>query len=101
MQDGAVSALTEFKKRGWIIIIDTCRSDVDALKKFLDSHKVPYDYINENPYQDPDVSPTKIQCDIKLDDRAVTFRSWLTAVNDVENRYKEIGHLTSQNIIRR
>jgi hypothetical protein len=86
----ARQVLQKFRDRGWKIIVDTCRSDVKGLKRFLDGANIPYDWINENPLQPKDVSPTKVYADIKLDDRVVTFRGWGRALKDVINRQKQI-----------
>ena len=82
--------LQKFRDRGWKIFIDTCRSDTKAIKRFLDGANIPYDWINKNPLQPKDVSPTKLYADIKLDDRVVTFRGWGRALKDVINRQKQI-----------
>jgi len=87
---GAVEALQKLKSKGWIIIIDTGRSDTESIKDFLDKHKVPYDFVNENPYEPDDVSDTKIVCDVKIDDRVVTFRDWSSAVDEIERRYWDL-----------
>jgi len=90
LQPGAKEGMEELKKRGYTIIIDTCRSQVDDIKKFLDSQGVPYDYINENPNQPKDTSSTKIYADVKLDDKVVTHTNWEDAVDKIETKYKEI-----------
>ena len=89
----ARQVLQKFKDRGWKIVIDTCRSDEKELKRFLDGAKIPYNWINKNPLQPKDVSPTKIYTDIKLDDRVVTFRGWGRALKDVLSRQKQIKEM--------
>lgn len=71
---GVKEALQKLRANGIQIIIDTVRGDIDNVKEYLDHFEIPYDYINYNPYQSPEVdSETKLKGDIRVDDRAITF----------------------------
>jgi len=87
---GARETLQRFKDEGWTIVIDTCRKDTKGVKKLLEKNKIPFNYINENPAQDFMSSLRKTYTDVRLDDKAVTFRSWKTAYKDVIKRRKEL-----------
>ena len=65
-------ALRELKRRGYVIIIWTTRSNVEDVAEVLRKYDIPFDYIDENPYQPPDCS-NKIYADVYIDDRAVKF----------------------------
>jgi len=69
---GMVRVLGELKAVGWAVIIWTVRSNVDEIRAHLNKHGVPFDYINENPWQPPGGSG-KIAANVYLDDRAVCF----------------------------
>lgn len=51
------------------VIVFTVRGDAALVRRWLDEHDVPYDYVNENPDQPPDASG-KVIADAYLDDRA-------------------------------
>jgi hypothetical protein len=70
--DGIVKELQAVKAAGWKIIIWTVRSNVEEIKKHLSRFEVPFDYINENPWQPPEGS-NKVAATVYLDDRALTF----------------------------
>lgn len=57
-------------KIGCGFIVWTAADDMDFVKKFLDEHKLPYDFINENPPFFQKKNPRKIYANILLDDRA-------------------------------
>jgi len=83
--DGAKEALEEFRKMGFKIIIWTTRPDKRSIQEVLRKHNIPYDYINENPYQPPDVS-NKIYADFYIDDRAIEFTTWKATLKRVKDR---------------
>ncbi len=84
MIPGAKEAIDKLiDELGYTIIIYTCRSRIDAVKSFLKRHGIRYHYINENPYQPEDVSPAKMFADLYIDDRAIQFRNWQQALNDI------------------
>jgi len=93
---GVKDVLDRLKSEGWIIIIDSCRKDEEGMKKFLKRNKVPFDYVNENPLQKFMSSSTKIYTDIRIDDKAVTFRGWDRAYKDIIKRRKELDDLRSE-----
>ena len=70
---GARKALKELQRRGYLVVIHTCRGNTQAVKDVLHEHDLPYDYVNFNPHQPPGTSD-KIQADIYIDDRAVNAR---------------------------
>lgn len=70
--DGCVEVLKKLKK-SHVIIIHTCRNNLEYVKKYLDKHQIPYDYINENPYQPDSAGNDKIFAHHYIDDRAVKF----------------------------
>jgi len=63
-------------KQNRIIIIYTCRNDTDAIKRYLLKYKIPFHFINENPYQPQGIHPSKIFAHAYVDDRAVEFKEW-------------------------
>jgi hypothetical protein len=69
---GIAEELGAVKAMGWTIIIWTVRSNVEEIRTHLNKHGIPFDYINENPWQPPDGSQ-KIAADVYLDDRAIHF----------------------------
>jgi len=66
-------ALREFKKRGWVVVIWTTRVDKERIAEELRKHSIPFDYINEHPWQPPDTS-NKLFADLYIDDRAFRFK---------------------------
>ena len=69
---GVVGKLHLLKEAGWKIVIWTVRADSSELREHLDQHDVPYDYINQHPWQPKD-SSHKIIADVYIDDRALQF----------------------------
>lgn len=61
------------KKMGNTLIIYTTRPASDALKEWLKSNNIPYDYINENPDQPKGSEGCKLIADIYIDDRGIQF----------------------------
>lgn len=56
------------------IIVWTCRSglDLEAVRRFLDEHKLPYDYLNENTRENKRLyanDSRKVFADLYVDDR--------------------------------
>jgi hypothetical protein len=70
--DGARQALVKFKQEGHVIIIYTCRNEINLIKEYLRVYKIPYDYINESPLNNENSSHKPI-ADVYIDDRAVRF----------------------------
>ena len=48
---GMVDELNKLRAAGWIICIWTCRGDSEDLRKHLDKHDVPYDYVNDAQFK--------------------------------------------------
>ena len=45
-----IGIVQELHKRGWIIILWTCKPIDDLIKKWCRDHEIPIDYYNENPH---------------------------------------------------
>lgn len=88
---GAKEALAGLRKRGWVIIIFTTRSDLNDVEKYLDEHQLTFDYINENPFRDKEnTNSQKVVADIYLDDKAVRFNgNWEAALCQIKACYKK------------
>ena len=69
-REDAQLAMQALKDKGFCLIIFTTRGDAPRVAQWLMQHKIPYDHINENPFQPPDASG-KIIADCYWDDRAV------------------------------
>jgi len=83
---GVKEALLELKRRGYIIVVWTTRKNVRDIARYLRNHGIPFDYINENPYQPPDGS-NKIYADVYVDDRAVSFTgNWQETLQEILKR---------------
>jgi len=83
---GAREALEKLKELGFVIVIWTTRDNVDDIARVLKEHNIPFDYINENPFQPPDCS-NKIYADVYVDDRAVEFNgNWDEVIEKIERR---------------
>lgn len=70
------------KKRGWVIILNTCRREgagLEEAKELCELYNIPIDLYNENEkasierYGDT----RKIACDKSLDDTQIGFIGWL------------------------
>lgn len=74
----ARKAMTAFREAGALTIVFTVRGDTARVRKWLEEHEIPFDHINENPYQPPG-SSGKVIADVYWDDRGVNARdddSW-------------------------
>lgn len=90
-RSGARKALKELQRRGYLIVINTCRGNTQAVKDVLFGHDLPFDYVNTNPNQPPGTSD-KIQADVYIDDRAVDGRqSWKAITKETLRRVKASG----------
>ena len=71
------------KRQGWIIILNTLRTNKDLLDMAVYACKhefnIPIDYVNENTKEDVQMwgDSRKISCDINIDDRNIGFIGWL------------------------
>jgi len=70
--EGIARELGAVKAAGWAIIIWTVRSNTSDISRHLKAHGIPFDYINENPWQPPE-GGDKIAANVYLDDRAIHF----------------------------
>jgi len=87
----ALKAMTAFRKAGARLIIFTVRGDTELVKGWLEKHKIPFDYINENPDQPPD-SSGKVFAHLYWDDRGVNAKdddSWEEVLELIEEATKE------------
>jgi hypothetical protein len=68
---GAVEFTQRLREAGLDVGIHTCRGDVEAIKNYLDEHGFAYDWINDNPANEPDKNSHKPVAIAYVDDRAV------------------------------
>ena len=83
---GVLYALTQFKETGYIVIVYTCRLEIDLIKEYMEKHNLPYDYINFSPVNIiQDLHPAKVAADVYIDDKGLRFiGSWsLAFINEV------------------
>jgi hypothetical protein len=80
-------ALKSFRELGAMVVIHTCRKEIDALKKWLRENDIPWDHINFSPRNEEyDLGPYKIHADIYIDDKAICFRGeWPDTYRQVIN----------------
>lgn len=71
--NGVQKSLQFFRDIGWKIIIHTVRGEVEFLKSYLQKYGIPFDHINFNPENEPNMNPGKPLADIYIDDRAICF----------------------------
>lgn len=84
---GAKEALQYLKDNGWLIVIWTCRGDIDThVPQILKRHGIPYDAINTNVLGIKDKS-RKISFDAIVDNKNVDFGDgWESIVRELEKR---------------
>jgi len=75
LTEGAERYICFLKKEGWEIIIFTSRGEIGDIKRFLSLYGIPWDYMNESPYNS-NINSLKPIADVYLDDRGITFREW-------------------------
>jgi hypothetical protein len=80
--EGAQEALKRIHTAGWKIIIFTTRANKKLVSKYLNSHAIPYDAINENPDQPPNTNNGKPYADAYVDDRGIKFNGDWEATTD-------------------
>jgi len=92
---GAKEALEEMKALDYYLIIHTCRTDEEAVSKFLKENKIPFDAINTNPNA-PEFDGKPV-ADIYIDDRAINFsgnwRKALVQIKEFETWEQKVGEL--------
>lgn len=69
---GMVEELHKVREAGWKIVVWTCRPVSAKLKAHLKQNNVPYDFINEHPWNGK-VEPRKIHARVYLDDKGLSF----------------------------
>ena len=69
---GMVEELEKLRRAGWKIVIWTCRGESEEMVRHLEEQEIPYDYINDHPWNGPD-DPRKIHADVYADDKALAF----------------------------
>lgn len=69
---GMINELNSLRDNGWKIVIWTCRPDTPALRRHLEEQEVPFDHVNEHPWNGPD-NPRKIHADVYADDKGLAF----------------------------
>ena len=83
---GGASALETLRNNNWLLIIFTTRTNKDLVMNFLESNNIPYDYINENPYQPSNAIGGKPYADLYIDDRAIQFNGdWTKTIEEALN----------------
>jgi hydroxymethylpyrimidine pyrophosphatase-like HAD family hydrolase len=65
--------LNALKLDKWIIIIYTIRANIELVSGYLQKNNIPFDFINENPYQPENAKGGKLYADIYVDDKAIQF----------------------------
>lgn len=83
---GARESIKFLRAAGNKIIVHTCRSDIDAVKHYLDEYMIEYDYINFNPDNESlFLNDKKILADLYIDDRAIHFNgSWTDTLSKID-----------------
>lgn len=67
---GIVEELEELRDSGWAVVIWSCRKDSPEMRKHLKVQGIPFDYVNDHPWNGPD-GPRKIYADVYYDDKAL------------------------------
>lgn len=93
---GAVEAMERFRDEGYRIIVWTCWDDLDSVRDWLASWRIPFDEVNANPWgnnveADPSGRGVKIDADAYVDDKGVRFSNWTTASEEVRRMAERIG----------
>ncbi|PTD94720.1 hypothetical protein C9439_01005 [archaeon SCG-AAA382B04] len=89
--EGVKQALNQLREDGFEIIIWTTRFNegkegLKNISDLLEKHDIPFDYINYNPYQPPDMSQ-KLYADYYIDDRAIEFNGdWSEVVEKINQK---------------
>ena len=83
---GGANALETLRNNNWLLIIFTTRSNKDLVRNFLESNNIPFDFINENPYQPSNAIGGKPYADLYIDDRAIQFNGdWTKTIEEALN----------------
>lgn len=73
------------KEKGCRVVVWTVRGDGRLVKRWLRRHRVPYDFVNENPDQPPG-SSGKLYADVYVDDKAVNAEDAAAAIRETLER---------------
>lgn len=85
----AKKTLKRLQEEGWIIIINTCRGELEEVGHYLVKHSIPFNYINENPdSKEWNPAKEKIYANIYLDDRALNFDGNWKGIFEKVNGFK-------------
>jgi len=93
---GAVEALKELKKRGYVLILFTCRQDTPNLREYIKKWDLPFDGVNTTKYNH-DHTSDKPEAYRYIDDKNVKFTNWnnvldeLPPTSEIESNYISIG----------
>jgi hypothetical protein len=81
---GVQDALQRLRTEGWKMIIYTTRRNKKLVADYLNSHAIPFDYINENPDQPKNAAGGKPIANAYIDDRGIQFNGdWQMTANEV------------------
>ena len=83
---GAKESLTRLREMGFKIMIWTTRNQPDIIENALNQYGIPFDFINNNPNQPPEINPSKPIANYYIDDRAVRFTDWEKVIQEIEQR---------------
>ncbi len=82
--DGVQEALSRLRSAGWKIIIFTTRGNSQLVVDYLNSHSIPFDFINHNPDQPPNTFQGKPYAEAYVDDRGIQFNgNWQATADEV------------------
>lgn len=75
--------LQRLREEGMVIMIYTCRGKTEPVREFLEENDIPFDHINENPYQPEGVADCKLFAWRYIDDRNANFEGLAAAVDSI------------------
>lgn len=79
---GMVEELEKLREAGVKIVIWSCRNDSPEMRAHLEAQGIPFDYINDHPWNGPD-GPRKIYADWYVDDKCpLVFNGIATGLAD-------------------
>lgn len=84
---GMSEELHRLKDDGWMIVIWTCRKDTPELRAHLKNEEIPFDHVNDHPYNGPD-DPRKIHADVYADDKAFSHNGVVSGFAEKVKRFK-------------
>ncbi|CAB4131405.1 hypothetical protein UFOVP276_189 [uncultured Caudovirales phage] len=79
--------LEALRTAGWAVVIWTVRNESQKIAEKLKEYGVPYDYINDHPWNHKH-SSRKIYADVYLDDRAMNFDGETKGLAEKINNFK-------------